>query len=84
LVEDIQLHGHYWDQSNKVYEYKIEYNKERSKTFKMQETIRRDKFKDAKYYKWNVSTDETTRPETDKQLNFSQTNTFYKFNINER
>ncbi len=50
----------------------------------MQETIRRDKYQDAKYYKWNVTTDETTRPETDRQLNSSQTNTFYKFNINER
>jgi hypothetical protein len=84
LVEDIQLNGHYWDKSNKVYKYKIEYNKDRLKTSKMQETIRRDKYKDAKYYKWNVMTDETSRPETDKQLNYSQTNTFYKFNINER
>ncbi len=30
-VEDIQLNGHYWDQSNTVYKYKIEYNKERLK-----------------------------------------------------
>ncbi len=30
----------------------------------MQETIRMDKYKDAKYYKQNVTTDETTRPET--------------------
>jgi hypothetical protein len=51
LVEDIQLIGHYWDKSNKVYKYEIEYNKERLKTSKMQETIRMDKYKDAKYYK---------------------------------
>jgi hypothetical protein len=30
----------------------------------MQEIIRRDKYKDVKYHKWNVTTDETTRPET--------------------
>ncbi len=39
LVENIQLNGHYWDKSE-VYKYKIEYNKERLKTFKMQETLR--------------------------------------------
>jgi hypothetical protein len=30
----------------------------------MQETIRTYKYKDAKYFKWNVTTDETKRPET--------------------
>ncbi len=63
-MDDIQSNGHYWDKSNKVYKYKIEYNKERLKTSKMQETIRRDKYKDVKYYKWNVTTDKTIRPET--------------------
>ncbi len=29
LVDEIQLKGHYWDKTNKVYKYKIEYNKER-------------------------------------------------------
>ncbi len=77
-MEDIQLNGHYWDESNKVYKYKIEYNKARLKTSKMQETIRRDKYKNMKYY-WNVRTDETERPNLIRQLN---TNTFYKFNIN--
>jgi hypothetical protein len=42
FVEDIQLKGHYWDKSNKVYKYKIEYNKNRLKTSKMQETFRTD------------------------------------------
>jgi DNA replication protein DnaC len=63
-VEDIQLKGHYWDKSNEVYKYKIEYKKERLKTSKMQEIIRRDTYKDTKYYKWNVTTDETTKPRT--------------------
>jgi hypothetical protein len=62
----------------------IEYNKERLKTSKMQETISRDKYKDTKCYDWNVTTDETTRPEQIKQLNSKQLDTFYKFNINER
>ncbi len=30
----------------------------------MQETIKRDVCKDTKYYKWNVTTDETTKPRT--------------------
>ncbi len=51
---------------------------------KMQETNRRGKYKDTKYYKWNVTTDETTRPSPVKQINSKQLNTFYKFNINER
>ena len=50
----------------------------------MQETMRRDIYKDVKYYKWNITTDETTRPNKIKQLNSKQLNTFYKFNINEK
>ena len=84
LVEDIQLNGHYWDKSNKEYKYKIEYNKERLKTSKMQNTTRRDIYKDVKNYTWNVTTDETTRPSPVKQIKFKQLNTFYKFNINEK
>jgi hypothetical protein len=83
MVEDIQLNGHYWDKLNKVYKYKIEYNKERLKTSKMQETIRRDKYKGVKYYNWNVTTDETTRPKTiiipntPLKLNFKELNKDY-------
>ncbi len=54
----------------------INLNKERLKTSKMQETNRRDKYKDTKYYKWNVTTDETTRPSPVKQINSKQPNTF--------
>ena len=49
----------------------------------MQETLRRDKFKDTKYYKWNVTTDETTRPatiiipNTPLKLNFRELNKDY-------
>ncbi len=49
----------------------------------MQETIRRDTYKDVKYYKWNVTTDETKRPETilipntPLKLNFRQLNKDY-------
>ena len=50
----------------------------------MQETNRRDKYKDTKYYKWNITTDETTKLSPVKQINSKQPNTFYKFNINER
>jgi hypothetical protein len=90
LVEDstaIQLNGHYWDKSNEVYKYKIEYNKERLKTSKMQETLRKDMYKDMKYYYWNLTTDETEKTKPIRQLNSSQLlslNTFHKFNINER
>jgi len=69
LVEDIQLNGHYWNKSNKVYKYKIEYNKERLKTSKMQQTHRLDTFNDMKSYQWNVITDETARPRTIKEVN---------------
>ncbi len=57
LVEDIQLNGHYWGKSNKVYKYKIEYNKERLKTSKMQETLRTNTCKDSKYYDWKLISD---------------------------
>ncbi len=66
LVEDIQLNGH---KSNKVYKYKIECNKERLKTSKMQQTLRTDIFNDMKSYQWNVITDETTRPRTIIEVN---------------
>jgi len=69
LVEDIQLNGHYWNKSNKVYKYKIEYNKERLKTSKMQQTHRLDTFNDMKSYQWNCITDETARPRTIKEVN---------------
>ena len=65
----------------------IEYNKERLKTSKMQETNRRDKNKDTKYYKWNVTTDETTRPatiiipNTPLKLNFRELNKDYNRHI---
>jgi hypothetical protein len=48
-VEDIQLNGHYWDKSNKEYKYKSEYNKERLKTSKMQETLRTNTYKDTTF-----------------------------------
>ncbi len=69
LVEDIQLNGHYWDKSDKLYKYKIKYNKERLKTSKMQQTHRLDTFNDMKSYQWNCITDETARPRTIKEVN---------------
>ena len=57
LVEDIQLNGHYWDKSNKVYKYKIEYNKVRLKTSRMQQTHRLDTFNDMRYYNWKLTHD---------------------------
>ena len=57
LVEEIQLNNHYWDKENKVYKYKIEYNKERLKVSKMQETMRTDTFNDMKYYNWRLTND---------------------------
>jgi len=50
LVEDIQLNGHYWDKSNKVYKYKIECNKERLKTSRISETFRTYTYNDMRYY----------------------------------
>jgi hypothetical protein len=38
LVKDIQLKGHFWNKADKAYKYKIEYNKDRLKVSKMQET----------------------------------------------
>jgi len=63
LVDDINLKNHYWNTENKVHKYKIEYDKERLKVSKMQETMRTDIFKDLKYYNWKVSTDEITKPQ---------------------
>ncbi len=57
MVKDVQLNGHYWDKSNKVNKYKIEYNKERLKVSKMQETLRTDIYRDMKYYNWKKITD---------------------------
>jgi hypothetical protein len=58
-VEDIQLNGHYWDRSNKVtvYKYKIEYNKDRLKTSRVQQTQRTDIFNDMRYYNWKLAYD---------------------------
>ena len=39
-------------QSNQVYKYKIEYNKERLKIAKMQETLRTNTYKDTTFYDW--------------------------------
>jgi hypothetical protein len=57
LDEDIQLNGHRWDKSNKVYKYKIEYDKERLKTSKMQVTFRTNVYKDIKVYDWKLISD---------------------------
>jgi hypothetical protein len=56
-VEDIQLKGHYWNKADKNYKYKIEYNKDRLKVSKMQETIRTDIFKDMRYHNWKLISD---------------------------
>jgi hypothetical protein len=52
LEEDIQLN--YWDKSNRVYKYKIEYNKTRFQTPKMQDTFRTNAYKDIKVYDWKL------------------------------
>ena len=57
LVEEIQLKNHYWDEDNTVYKYKIEHGKERLKNSRMQETMRTDTFKEAKYYNWRLTPD---------------------------
>ena len=57
LVEDIQLNGHYWDKSKKVYKYKIEYNKDRLKTSRMQQTQRTETFNDMRYYTFKPTFD---------------------------
>ena len=59
LVEEIQLKNHYWDEDNTVYKYKIEHGKERLKNSRMQETMRTDTFKEAKYYNWRLTPDVT-------------------------
>ena len=49
----------------------------------MQETLRTDIYKDMRYYNWNVTTDETTRPTTiimpnlPLKLNFGKLNEDY-------
>jgi len=75
LVEDIQLNGHYWNKKDKVYKYKIEYNKDRLKVSKMQETIRTDIYKDMRYYNWKLTTDvegNDFKPLVDKIMNSNQ------------
>ncbi len=42
---------------NKVHKYKIEYNKDRLKVSKMQQTHRADMYKDMRYYTWKVTQD---------------------------
>ena len=87
LVQDstaTQLNGFFWDIEKTIPKYKIEHDKERLKSSKLQQSLRAAVYKDIKGYQWNVTTDETTRPRTNRQLNSSQINTFYKFNINER
>jgi len=82
LVETIQLNNHYWDKENKVHKYKIEYDKERLKVSKMQETMRTDTFNDFKYYNWNVTTDEIYRPSTTTtqfSLNNNLQNSYIKY-----
>ena len=74
-MEDIQLNGHYWDRSNKVYKYKIEYNKDRLKISKMQETLRTDIYKDMRYYNWKLTNDvedNDFKPLVDKIMNSNQ------------
>ena len=84
LVDDIQLNGYYWDSKNEIPKYKIECDKERLKTSRMGQSLRTAVYKGIKGYKWNITTDETSRPEPNRQMNSSQVNTFYKFNINEK
>ena len=51
----------------------------------MQQTLRTDIYiNDMRYYQWNVTTDETTRPTPNQQLNLKHLNTLFKFDINER
>jgi predicted AAA+ superfamily ATPase len=75
LVEDVQLNGHYWNKADKSYKYKIEYNKERLKVSKMQETLGTDIFKDMRYYNWKLISDvedNDFKPLVDKIMNFNQ------------
>ncbi len=57
LFDDIQLNGHYWDKSNKVHKYKIECDKERLKTSRMQQSLRTNKYEMARLYKWKITSD---------------------------
>jgi 5-methylcytosine-specific restriction endonuclease McrA len=57
LVEKIQLNNHYWDVDNKVYKYKIECDKERLKTSRMQQSSRTNKYVLDKYYNWRITHD---------------------------
>ena len=75
LVEEIQLNNHYWDKNNEVYKYKIEYNKDRLKTSRMQQTLRTDIYKDIKYYNWRLTNDvedNNFKPLVDKIINSNQ------------
>jgi type IV secretory pathway ATPase VirB11/archaellum biosynthesis ATPase len=75
LVEDIQLKGHYWNKADKVYKYKIEYNKDHLKVSKMQETLRTDIFKDMRYYNWKSISDvedNDFKPLVNKIMNSNQ------------
>ncbi len=44
LVDDIQLNGHYWDSKNEITKYKIECDKERLKTSRMEQYLRKNKY----------------------------------------
>ncbi len=57
MVEDIKLKGHNSNKADKIYKYKIEYNKDRSKVSKMQETLRTDILKDMRFYNWKLISD---------------------------
>ena len=57
MVDDIQLDNHYWDTDNKVHKYKIEYNKERLKTSRLEKTLRTNKYENNVYYNWKVIPD---------------------------
>ncbi len=57
LVDDIQLDDHYWDTENKIPKYKIEHDKERLKSSKLQQSLRTDEYKFDIYYNWKVKPD---------------------------
>ncbi len=56
-MDDIQLHGHYWDLRNEVPKYEIEYNKERLKTSRMEQYVRKNKYEMHRLYKWKITPD---------------------------
>jgi DNA replication protein DnaC len=75
LVNNIQLNNHYWDNNNKVYKYKIEYNKERLKTSRMEKTARTDKYEFNAYYNWKITDDvpdDNFQPLVDKIIKSNQ------------